>query len=291
MRAAISVALVLTLGLLAVGFPVTVVDDRGREIVIPAPPQRVVVAGVALYAQILVDLGAVDLLVGVTSSPDNPPQVEGLPEVGPAFSPSLEAIVALSPDLVLGAWGEVRDRLEELGLVVLTVGQPGGWLTGIPDVLDAIRTVGRAVGRAREADALCGRISEEIVRLEAQLLSLPPVRVAFLYMSAPDSPPYVVGTGTPEHELILRAGGENVFADLSGYPQVSLEELILRDPEVIITDPAQVENVLGSQALAGVAAVKGGRVYGIPASQVVSTRVAEVLRQLAELLHPEAFAP
>lgn len=291
MRAALTLVLLAGIGLTAVGFPVAVVDDRGQEIIIPAPPQRVVVAGVALYSQILVDLRAEELLVGVASSPDNPPEVQDLPQVGPAFSPSLEAIVALEPDLVLGAWGEVRDRLEELGLVVLTVGQSGGWLTGIVDVLDAIRKVGQAVGKGEEAEALCGLICEEIVRLEAQVLDLPRVPVAFLYMSAPDSPPYVAGAGTPEHELLLRAGGENVFGNLPGYLQVSLEELILREPEVIVTDPAQVENVLQSQSLSTLTAVKTGRVYGIRGSLTVSTRVAQVLRQLAGLLHPEAFSP
>ncbi len=284
----------LLCGLLLAGaagaFPVTLVDDRGREIVIPAPPERIVTL-LPLYAEILVDLGATDRLVGVADSPNNPPEVAGLPSVGASFSPSLEAIVALEPDLVLGAWGEVRDRLEELGLAVLTVGQTGGWLTGIPDVLDAIRTVGEAVGLAPEAEALCGRIAEAIVRIEAVVLPLPRVRVAFLYMSAPDSPPYVVGAGTPEHELLARAGGENAFRDLTGYPQVSLEELILRDPEVILTDPAQVENVLASSFLSGLAAVRAGRVYGVQASRAVSTRVAELLRQVAEALHPGALTP
>ena len=280
----------LMLAGVAGAFPVMVVDDRGREIVIPTRPERIVVL-LPLYAEILVDLGATDRLVGVASSPNNPPEVVGFPSVGTSFSPSLEAIVALEPDLVLGAWGEVRARLEELGLLVLTVGQTGGWITGIPDVLDAIRTVGEAVGLAPQAEALCGRIAEAIVRIEAVVLPLPRVRVAFLYLSAPDSPPYVVGAGTPEHELLVRAGGENAFGDLMGYPQVSLEELILRDPDVVLTDPAQLENVLASSFLSGLAAVQSGRVYGIQASWAVSTRVAELLRQVAEALHPGALAP
>ena len=60
---------------------------------------------------------------------------------------------------------------------------------------------------------------------------------------------------------------------------------------MILTDPAQVGNVLGSALLSGLAAVQSGRVYGIQSSQVVSTRVAEVLRQVAEALHPGALAP
>ncbi len=269
-------------------FPVVVTDDRGREITVERPPERIIVL-LPFYAEILLDLGAGDRIVGVADSPGLPPEVADLPSVGPSFAPSVEAIVALDPDLVLGAWGDVRDRLESLGVTVLTVGGPGGYIRGVADIFDAIREVGLAVGLADRAASLVGEIAEEIVRIEAAVLELPRVRVAFLYMSAPDSPPYAAGRGTPENELILRAGGANVFGDLAGFPQVSLEELVLRDPEVILTDPAQVANVLASQRLRGVSAVRTGRVHGIEASALVSTRVAAALRRLAGFLHPDAL--
>ncbi|MGY4706205.1 ABC transporter substrate-binding protein [Candidatus Bipolaricaulota sp. J31] len=287
LRAAVATLLVFLCGI-AWAFPVAVTDDRGREIVIERVPERVVVL-LPFYAEILLDLGAGDRIVGVADSPNNPPEVADLPSVGPSFSPSVEAIVALEPDLVLGAWGDVRDRLESLGIVVLTAGGPGGYIRGIADIFDAIRKVGVAVGLVDRATGLVGKIAEEIVRIEAAVLGLPQVRVAFLYMTAPDSPPWAAGRGTPENELILRAGGANVFGDLAGFPQVSLEELVLRDPEVILTDPAQVANVAQSQRLREVSAVRAGRIYGIEASALISTRVAAALRRLVELLHPDAL--
>lgn len=280
--------LVLVIGWIAVAFPVTVVDDRGKEVTVTEEPRRIVPL-LPFYAEILLDLGAGERIVGIAKSPGNPPELQGLPTVGSSFSPSVEAIVALEPDLVLGAWGEVRDKLEELGIAVLTTGGPGGYIRGIPDIIASIRTVGAAVGLAGRAEELVGGIAVEIVLIEAAVLELPRMRAAFLYMASPDSSPWVAGRGTAENELLLRAGGENVFADLPGFPQVSLEELILRDPQVILTDPAQVENVRGSRLLQGVDAVREGRVYGIRASAAISTRVADALRQLAELLHPEAF--
>jgi len=224
--------------------------------------------------------------VGVTSSPNNPPEVAGLPQVGPSYSPSVEAILALGPDLVLGAWGATREGLEAAGVTVLTT----GWITGLSDIFKTIRTVGLAVGSPAEADRLIGRIAEEVVEIESKVFGLPPVRAAFLYMSAPDTPPYAAGAGSIESELILRAGGANVFADVAGFPQVSLEELVKRDPQVIFTDPAQVEDVYGSKMLLGITAVEEKRVYGIKASAVTSTQVAEALTEMAQRLHPEAFA-
>ena len=279
---------VLAMAFLGQAFPVQVLDDRGKEILIPKEPERIVVL-LPLYAQILVDLGLAGRIVGLASSPDNPLELLGLAEVGPTFAPSLERIVALTPDLVLGGWGEVRERLEALGIVVLTAGGPEGWIRGVLDVLETIRTVGKAVGAEEKAERMIGKICEEIVRVEAQILGRPKISVAFLYLPAPDSPAYAAGAGTPEHELILRAGGENVLSDLSGYPLVSLETLIMRDPEVILTDPAQVDHFFASRVLSRIKAVQTGRVYGFPAAEVTSTRLAQALLRLAKLLHPEVF--
>jgi iron complex transport system substrate-binding protein len=147
-----------------------------------------------------------------------------------------------------------------------------------------------AVGGGSEAERLIGRIAEEVVEIESKVFGLPPIRAAFLYMSASDTPPYAAGAGLVENELILRAGGANVFSDVSGFPQVSLEELVKRDPQVIFTDPAQVENIYRSKVLLGITAVEQKKVYGIKASAVTSTQVAEALAQMARCLHPEAFA-
>ncbi|HDL86261.1 MAG TPA: ABC transporter substrate-binding protein [Candidatus Acetothermia bacterium] len=283
---ALVVVLVL-FGLVAAAqpYPVTVTDDRGRAIKIEQQPNRVVVAGIPLYTEIVIDLGAVDRLIAVAKSPDNPPQVAKLPSVGPSFSPNVEVIISLKPDLVLGAgdWGGVRGKLESAGITVLTTPLIGG----IPDIFSTIRTVGIALGLKEQADALIGHIAEKIVTIETTTLAEKPVRAAFLYASAPDTSPYAAGSGAIENELLLRAGGVNVFRDVQGFPQVSLEEIVSRDPKVIFTDPSQIENITANPLLKTVSAIKNGRVYGINAAWVTSTNVAEVLKQMGEFLHPK----
>lgn len=287
MRALLSV--LVWLGVIGAAFPVEVVDDRGQVILIPKEPQRLVVAGVPLYAEILVDLGVHNRLVGVSDAPGLPPELADIPRVGPAFAPSLERILALEPDLVLGAWGEVRERLERLGIPVVTGGGPEGWLRGVLDVFAVILLVGRAVGVEGRAEALVGKLAQGIVVLEAKVLDRPKKGAVFLYLLSSDSPPFAAGKGTPEHELLLRAGGENLFGDASGYPQVSLEELVRRDPELIFTDPAQVEHFLQSPKLRDLRAVRAQKVVGIPAAWVVSTKLVHALELMARALHPEAF--
>lgn len=127
--------------------------------------------------------------------------------------------------------------------------------------------------------------------MEASVLDRPRSKAAFLYLASPEAVPYAAGRGTPEHELLVQAGGENVFSDLQGYAQISLEELLLRDPLVIFTDPTQTQNFAKRVILGELRAVKEGKVVGIPASWIVSTRVAQALRKAAAALHPEAFGP
>jgi len=283
-------SMVLLLGLVAAAqqYPVTVIDNRGLEIRIEQQPNRIGVAGIPLYTESMVDLGAVDRLVAVASSPDNPPEVAGLPRVGESFAPNVEVILSMGPDLVLGAsdWAGERTRLEKLGITVLSVGRVDGSISTVPDILTAISTIGTALGVEEEARLLIGQIAEEIITVESTVLTEPPVRAAFLYAMSSDIPPYAVGSGSIENELIIRAGGVNVFSDIEGFPQVSFEEILSRDPDVIFTDPTQIVNILENPLFAGVSAVVKKKVYGINARHLLSTKVARALRTMSEFLHP-----
>jgi len=263
---------------------VVVVDDRGESIVIEQVPQRIVAIG-ALYAQVVVDLAAVSRLVGVADSPENPTETDGLASVGPSYAPSVETILSLEPELVLGAtdWGGERPALEAAGILVLTT----PLMTSIPDVLSTIRTIGSAIGSANEADTLIGDIAEAVVSLESSVLGIPNVRCAFLYPPSLGTPPYVAGAGTIENELILRAGGGNVFCDVTGFPQVNFEDLLSRDPEIIFTAPSQVAYITDDPLLQEMAAVRSGRVFGIEAGRAASSALAYVLTEMVTMVHPE----
>ncbi len=267
---------------------VVVIDDRGREIAVPQPVERIVVAGTPLYSEILVDIGALSQIVGVTASPDNPIEVKDIASVGDSLQPNIEEIIALEPDVVFGAVFGVRDQLEGAGIIVVT---PVSFITKLPDTFKIIRDVGRVTGHAERADALIGQISESVVSIESLVAQETRPRAAFLFSSATDSPPYAAGKGSVEGEILARAGGENLFGDVEGGNLVSFESLLERDPEYIFVDPSQVQFISENPVLAEVSAVKNGRVIGIKASMLTSTRVTEALRAMAEALHPAALSP
>ncbi|MFQ5796666.1 MAG: ABC transporter substrate-binding protein, partial [Candidatus Bipolaricaulia bacterium] len=269
-------------------YPVTVVDDRGREIAIANRPERIVTI-LPLYVEILVDLGEAARIVGVVDSPNNPPQVADRPRVGSVFNPSVEQIVALQPDVVLGAFGPMRDSLENLGVLVFTGGKAGGIIDGITEIFRLIRNVGLIVdGNLQNADRLIGSIAAEVITVEAAILDQPKPIVVVLYPLS-EGPPFAATRGTPENEIVVRAGGRNAFTDLEGYPQVSFEELLARDPDIILTDPTQISLIMENESLKGLQVIRNGRVLGVNASAWISSRIAGTVRLVAELLHPDAF--
>ena len=170
----IGVAAALTVGLvvLADAFPVTVIDDRGHAITIESLPRRIVAVG-ALYAEIAVDLGAIDRLVAVAESADNPVATSNLPTVGPTYAPNVELILGVEPDLVLGAtdWGGERPTLEAVGVTVLTT----PLLTSVPSILESIRTIGTALGANKESALLIGKIAADVIDAETAVLGRPAV--------------------------------------------------------------------------------------------------------------------
>ncbi|MCK5827406.1 ABC transporter substrate-binding protein [Candidatus Bipolaricaulota bacterium] len=275
-------AVLLAISLACVAYPVIVVDDRGQEIGIESSPQRIVSLN-ALYTQIIVDLGMADRLIAVGESEDNPAEVADLPSVGPAFSPNVELILGHEPDLVLGAndWGGERPALEAANVTVFTT----PWFTDVLSMFDTVRAIAATLDASVAGDLMIGRIAVDILETESMALGKQRVVTAFLYATTDQDPPYAVGAESIEHELILRAGGQNAFSDLIWSSQVSFEEILARDPEVIFTAPSQVENILGNTFLQSVSAVANGRVVGIRASDVASTRIADALRAMIAGLH------
>ena len=126
--------------------------------------------------------------------------------------------------------------------------------------------------------------------MEALAKRVPPgqgLRVACFYLFKDDTV-YAEGKNSVANELIAKAGAHNVFSDIS-WRQISLEELLQRDPDVILTDPSQVPLLLGHSKLERVRAVKRNKVFGIKASQFVSSRVDKTFAHLLECLYPDVF--
>lgn len=201
-------------------------------------PERIVSMNPSLTAIVLA-LGAGPQLVGVDAfSKRQQAAVAGLPSVGGLYSPSLEAVLELRPDLVVlvpsAEQRDFRQRLGDLGIAVLALDP-----LSFDEVLGSIEALGRRLGRSQEARERLEAIRAARVRVERAAAGRPRVRTLLVLQREPF---FVVGRGSFIDEMLRMAGAENLGAAFpEPYPRVEPEWLIDAAPELILdaTDSTQ----------------------------------------------------
>jgi iron complex transport system substrate-binding protein len=253
-------------------------------------PQRVVSLSPGV-TEILFALGAGELVVGVTQYCDYPPEAQTRTKVG-GFSGaqiSVEQIASLTPDLVILSEDmhfRIRAMLNDLGIKTLAV-EPRNF----DEVYAVIDEIGRICGHEEEAAALAGAMREKIRRAGERVAGRerPPV-----YWELSPEPLFSVGGRTFISEAIRLGGGRNIFEDLAqDYPEVSVEQILLRRPQWILTgddqamaaDPAVFSRRTG---WADIPAVREGRIRRLNADRLYryGPRLADAVLEIAGVLHP-----
>jgi len=275
-------------------FPVTITDSLGRQVNIPAPPQRIVSLS-PRDTEILFALGLGPQVVAVDNLSDYPPEVEGKPRVGSAFTGlDAEAIAAQRPDLIISPPTRVvPSSLEPLGLPILVLEEP----RDIEGTYELIRTIGRATGRIGEAEEVVARMRSgfEEIRRKVMEARRPRPKVFFEIDGTDPGRPWTAGPGSFIDSLIALAGGENIAATgPSAYFQMSTEEIIRQAPEIIILGDAEfvsTNEVAMRPGWKDIPAVQRGAIYPIDADLVsrAGPRLVEGARAIAAILHPQLF--
>jgi iron complex transport system substrate-binding protein len=221
---------ILLVTLLAVGVA-TAAQAEAPATAAATPARRVVSMNPSL-ASILVALDARETLVGVEEHAARlHPELAALPVVGGLFNPSIEAVVALEPDLVVlvpsAQQRDFRGRLEALGIEVLALPN-----ITVAEILASIETLGARVGREAQARlrvAAIRRAFAEVSAASAKRDSVP------LVVVLQRDPLFVVGAGSFVDEMLVAAGARNLAAEwVEPYPRIAIEWLIAAAPELIL---------------------------------------------------------
>lgn len=267
-----------------------IVDDAGRHISIPAKVGRVVSLAPNL-TEILFAVGAGNTLVGDTTYCDYPAEAKGIEKVGDTLHPSLERIIALSPQLVLVSTAsqlEVFTEQLKAHNIEVFVTDP----KDLEGVFRSVTQIGDIVGKTSEAKSLVDKLRERAANVESAVRPLPRVRL-FYQLSA--EPLYTAGHDSFVTDLINRAGGESVTASVPGaWPKYSAESALAAKPDAIIlpTGGSMGEgNSMVAEALRNSPAAQRGRVYKINDDHLVrpGPRAVDGLEEMAKALHPDAF--
>jgi ABC-type Fe3+-hydroxamate transport system substrate-binding protein len=259
---------------------IAVTDDAGRQVTLAAPARRIV-SLLPSFTEILFAIGAGDRLVGRTTWCDYPPEALAVPSVGDGMPPSVEAVAARRPDLVVlyrsGPNVTAAEQLERLGIRTVLFD-----LNLLEELGPVARRLGMLTGRRAAADSLA--------RVMDSLAAQPPTpSTQSLVFIVWDNPPIVIGAGSYLDRLAALAGARNVFHDIgSPSAQVSIETIAARDPDFValLSDSAVPPRYAARPEWRVVRAVRTARFLFLPGQLFgrPGPRAAEAIRELRRRL-------
>jgi iron complex transport system substrate-binding protein len=205
------------------------VDDAGDTVAVPTPSRRIA-SLIPATTELLFAIGAGNALVGRTTWCDYPPAAAAVPNLGDGINPNLEAILAAHPDLVIlynsAQNAAAATRLRRLGIGALRLNTDA-----LSDVGRVGRLLGRLTGHTHGADSVIGVFDTALAAATPRVSGSRPKVLLLVW----EQPPMTIGQSFL-NELVERAGGRNLFADLRKTAgTVSIEAVAVRDPDLILT--------------------------------------------------------
>jgi iron complex transport system substrate-binding protein len=272
------------------------VDQAGREVEVPEQVERVVALDTGLCGIILA-LGQWESVVGTTRHTvlddllmEVIPGLDQVPTPGTSTDVSIESLLELEPDVVIGGWEiDFIHQIEAAGMPALYV-EP----VTFQDHLDEVRLIGDLYGEQGRAAELMSWMDDKLGQIYERVEGEESVRTLYLWGDPAD--PLSMGTfgGAPDirNEMLDFSGGENVAGEIDQrWPNVTLEQVLTWDPEVIIVwgwaDNLEPRHFLESEEWQPVSAVANGRVYKLPRWSSWSPPEVIMVLQMAKWLHPE----
>jgi ABC-type Fe3+-hydroxamate transport system substrate-binding protein/adenosylcobinamide amidohydrolase len=278
----------------AFGFPIQLTDDQGRQISLNAPPKRVV-SLVPSISEILFALDLEDSVQAVTYHDTLMRQAIDKQIVGGFFSPSLERILAVTPDLVF-----ISSLHEQLGLSLkkenINIKIINLQIHTVEDSFETIRTIGKIFNKNQQAETLIESIRAELNNIRVKTAKIPEsdrLRVIRLMGSKEIRAP---GDDSFQNEMIIAAGGiAPIFGKTGDVINVSLEEWKRFNPQVIVgcgDDRRSLKTLLDMPGWRDVDAIRNGRFMYFPCELTcrAATHTGYFSAWLAGRLYPDLFA-
>ena len=272
---------------------VTVTDMAGREVRLDAPATRIV-ALTASDCEILFALGAGDALVGRGTYCDYPAEALTIPVVESGMNTNIEQIVALKPQLVLmNTMAQSKEQLavlEAAGIQILVSNA-----TDIAGIYDSIEIIGTVTGNEAEARVLVENMQASFVEI-AQNSEKNGAQTVYFEVSPLQYGLWTAGSGTFMDELATLLGLENAFSDVTGWGEISQEQVLERNPDYIVTIAMYLgEGVLpdaeiaGREGWQGLKAVQNGNILNADSDAISrpGPRLVEAARELYEFVFGE----
>jgi iron complex transport system substrate-binding protein len=264
----------------------TLTDETGRTVTLPNHPHRIICLVPSITDDVF-SLSAGDEVVAISDYVQFPAEAHSKPSVGSISNPSLEVILALRPDLVLGMPHlndqAVLEQLRHLNIPVYLVDPHG-----VAGILHSITSLGQATDRETQASAVVARLTQRIDAVRTSVKNKPVIEV---FMPVSYDPVITIGQGAFITEIIALAGGRSITDDLrQEWPHISMEAVVARAPHALLMlrgGHTTIESLKDRPGWNVLPAVRAGRVYYVDKRVDFPSPVAiDALEDLARQFHP-----
>lgn len=277
-------------------FPLTIKDVTENKITLEEAPEAIV-SMIPSNTEILFGLDLGDKVVAVSDYDNYPAETESIEKIG-GQEFNVEKIISLNPNLVLAhesglGMGEAGlQQLRDAGLNVFVVKTAANF----DEVYETMTTIGQLTGATAEAEEMVQTMKADVAEIQEKTATVETKKSVFIEVSpAPEI--YTTGANTFMNEMINLINAENVAGDQEGWIKMDPEEIVLRNPDVILTTyssymPDAVDQVLAREGFAEVTAVKNKAVMNVNEDTTSRSgpRLTEGLLEMAKAVYPEVFS-
>ena len=272
--------------------PVTVRDAFDRNVTVPEPPQRIVTI-FASNTEMVAALGLADRIVGIEAYTRYPREVLDRPLVGGRLGFSVDAVVALRPDLVVvtpsrQAANQLIDPMERIGVPIMVLLQ-----RSVPEILDNIRLMGRVAGVPERGAEVTARFQARLDTVKRKVAGRMTPSTVMITGRHGNGLMLVAREGTYTGDAMVLAGARFALPDTKTLAQVSPEAILDADPDVLLWagTEAGLEDLIARPGWSQMRAVKTGRARAVDRVELLipGPRTIDGIEHLAAIFHPEAM--
>ncbi|WP_428671519.1 ABC transporter substrate-binding protein [Reyranella sp.] len=274
--------------------PVTVRDALGRSFTVAAPPQRIVPI-FASNVEIVASLGLADRIVGIEAFTRYPREVLDRPLVGGRLGFSVDAVVALKPDLVVvtpsrQAANQLVDPMERLGVPIVVFLQ-----RSVPEILANVRLMGRIAGVPERGEEVAARFAARMAAVRRKVEGRKPPSTIMITGRLGNGLLLVAREGTYTGDAMVMAGARFALPGTATLAQVSPEAILNADPDVLLWagNERDLKDLIAQPGWRDTRAVRAGRARTVSRVELLipGPRTIDGIEHLAAIFHPDAMKP
>jgi iron complex transport system substrate-binding protein len=289
MRLGSALGLALACASPAIAQPLTVHDSFGRAVTVPAPPRRIVPI-FASNVEIVASLGIADRIVGIEAYTRYPREVLDRPLVGGRLGFSVDAVVALQPDLVVvtpsrQAANQLVDPMERIGVPILVLLQ-----RSVPEILDNIRLMGRVAGVPERGEEVAARFQARLDAVKHRVEGQPAPSAIMITGRLGNGLMLVARERTYTGDAMILAGARFALQGTATLAQVSPEAILNADPDVLLWAGSErdLEELIARPGWADMRAVKNKHAVAVSRAELLipGPRTIDGIEHLAAIFHP-----